>query len=85
LDKAIDHFNVNRIPGRGGQGTVYKRMLTDGGIIALEEFINEVVILLQISHKHVVKLLGCCLEVEEMRLRIATDVVEALVFLHSSA
>ncbi|GAY68572.1 hypothetical protein CUMW_265200 [Citrus unshiu] len=52
---AIDHFNVNRIPGRGGQGTVYKRMLTDGGIIA------------------------------EMRLRIATDVVEALVFLHSSA
>ncbi|KAL5856710.1 hypothetical protein ACOSQ3_004168 [Xanthoceras sorbifolium] len=55
LGKSADHFNENRILGQGGQGTVYK------GIdqVKLQEFINEVVILSQINHKNVVKLLGC--------------------------
>ena len=100
-------------------------MLVDGRIVIvkklkivgdrkLEQFIKEFVILSQINHRNVVKLLGCFLEIEvpllvyefipngtlskhihgqnekfpitwKMHLRIATEVVGALSYLHSTA
>ncbi|KAL8499797.1 hypothetical protein ACS0TY_019685 [Phlomoides rotata] len=126
LEIATDRYNENRILGQGGQGTVYKGMLPDGRIVAvkkskevdeaeIEVFINEVVIMSQINHRNIVKLLGCCLETEvpllvyefvpngtlfqhiheqndevfplswKMRLRIATEIAEALSYLHYAA
>ena len=75
LVKTIYRYNENQVIGQGGQGTVYKGMLIDERIVVfkklkivvdgkVEQFINEVVILSQINHTNVVKLLGCYLETE---------------------
>jgi serine/threonine protein kinase len=75
IKQATENYSDDRVLGCGGHGTVYRGILDDGKEVAIkkskvidddcrEEFVNEIIILSQINHRNIVKLLGCCLEVD---------------------
>ncbi|XP_047049114.1 putative wall-associated receptor kinase-like 16 [Lolium rigidum] len=75
LQKGTNNFSEKQVLGHGGHGTVYKGLLWGNVEVAVKkcmtideqhkkEFGKEMVILSQINHRNIVKLLGCCLEVE---------------------
>ncbi|KAG6695146.1 hypothetical protein I3842_09G081700 [Carya illinoinensis] len=76
---ATDDFSESNKLGQGGFGTVFKGLLSDGKEVAVkrlsfgseqgsEEFINEVLLIMKLQRKNLVKLLGFCVEGDERLL-----------------
>ncbi|KAM7262936.1 hypothetical protein ACFE04_000619 [Oxalis oulophora] len=76
ITKATNNFSSDTLLGSGGFGEVYKGVHQDGTITAIkrakpgnikaiDQILNEVRILCQVNHKNLVKLLGCCIELEQ--------------------
>ncbi|XP_040362118.1 G-type lectin S-receptor-like serine/threonine-protein kinase At4g27290 isoform X1 [Rosa chinensis] len=76
---ATDNFSESSKLGEGGFGSVFKGMLKDGQEIAvkrlskhstqgLDEFKNEVTHIVKLQHRNLVRLLGCCIQEDEMML-----------------
>ncbi|GJN35512.1 hypothetical protein PR202_gb24295 [Eleusine coracana subsp. coracana] len=75
IKRATNNYNEDQVIGCGGHGMVYRGILYDHKEVAIkkskvinddsrEEFVNEIIILSQINHRNIVRLLGCCLDVD---------------------
>ncbi|XP_050223212.1 G-type lectin S-receptor-like serine/threonine-protein kinase RKS1 [Mercurialis annua] len=76
---ATNCFSPTNKLGEGGFGSVFKGKLANGQEIAvkrlgensgqgIEEFKNEIMLIAKLQHKNLVKLLGCCIEGDEVML-----------------
>ncbi|XP_050145496.1 G-type lectin S-receptor-like serine/threonine-protein kinase At4g27290 [Malus sylvestris] len=76
---ATSNFSIENKLGEGGFGSVFKGTMEDGQAIAvkrlsknsrqgLNEFKNEVTHIAKLQHRNLVKLLGCCIQEDEMIL-----------------
>ncbi|CAI0439137.1 unnamed protein product [Linum tenue] len=79
ISVATNNFSLSNVVGEGGFGPVYKGVLKDGQEIAVKrlskeskqglgEFKNEAKHIAKLQHRNLVKLLGCCIQEEEMIL-----------------
>ncbi|KAL8467827.1 hypothetical protein ACS0TY_031172 [Phlomoides rotata] len=79
LATATNNFSEANKLGKGGFGPVYKGVLPEGQEIAvkrlsktsvqgIEEFKNELKLIARLQHRNLVRLLGCCVEMEEKML-----------------
>ncbi|WJZ96241.1 hypothetical protein VitviT2T_014945 [Vitis vinifera] len=79
LVTATNNFHEANKLGQGGFGSVYRGKLPEGQEIAvkrlsrasaqgLEEFLNEVMVISNVQHRNLVRLLGCCTEGDEKML-----------------
>ncbi|XP_010937552.2 wall-associated receptor kinase-like 20 [Elaeis guineensis] len=76
IKKATANFSPDNLLGSGGYGEVYKGVLEDGTPVAVkcaklgntkstDQVLNEVRILSQVNHRSLVRLLGCCVDLEQ--------------------
>ncbi|KAJ8539556.1 hypothetical protein K7X08_013808 [Anisodus acutangulus] len=76
IKKATNNFSKDRLLGTGGYGEVYYGTLDDGTVVAVkcaklgntkgtDQVLNEVRILCQVNHKNLLRILGCCVELEQ--------------------
>ncbi|XP_068644848.1 wall-associated receptor kinase-like 20 [Aristolochia californica] len=76
IKKATNGFSRDLLLGSGGYGEVFKGIIEDGTVVAVkcaklgntkstDQVLNEVRILAQVNHRSLVKLLGCCVELQQ--------------------
>nr|XP_011464009.1 PREDICTED: G-type lectin S-receptor-like serine/threonine-protein kinase At1g61550 isoform X3 [Fragaria vesca subsp. vesca] len=76
---ATDSFSITNKLGQGGFGPVYKGMLPEGKEVAVkrlssssgqgvEEFKNEMLLISNLQHKNLVRIMGCCIKEDEKLL-----------------
>ncbi|KAI3710324.1 hypothetical protein L2E82_40102 [Cichorium intybus] len=76
---ATNNFSDTNKLGQGGFGCVYKGTLAEGEVVAvkrlsrvcaqgIEELKNEVRLIAKLQHRNLVRVLGCCIEVQEKLL-----------------
>ncbi|XP_024196128.1 G-type lectin S-receptor-like serine/threonine-protein kinase At1g61500 [Rosa chinensis] len=76
---ATNNFSLANKLGQGGFGPVYKGMLQDGKEVAvkrlssssgqgIEEFKNEMLLISNLQHKNLVRIMGCCIKEDEKLL-----------------
>ncbi|KAL9321294.1 hypothetical protein ACSQ67_013133 [Phaseolus vulgaris] len=79
LTMATNNFSEENKLGQGGFGIVYRGRLMEGRDIAVkrlsknsvqgvEEFKNEVKLIVRLQHRNLVRLFGCCVEMDEKLL-----------------
>ncbi|TVU20671.1 hypothetical protein EJB05_36889, partial [Eragrostis curvula] len=77
--RATDNFSDSNVLGKGGFGKVYKGIFEGGKEVAIkrlsqgseqgvDECRNEVVLLVKLQHRNLVRLLGCCIREDEKLL-----------------
>ncbi|KAK3422534.1 hypothetical protein EUGRSUZ_G02984 [Eucalyptus grandis] len=59
IKKVTANFSKDRLLGVGGYGEVYRGILDDGTVVAIK------LILCQVNHRSLARLLGCCVELEQ--------------------
>ncbi|KAJ4850532.1 hypothetical protein Tsubulata_041998 [Turnera subulata] len=76
---ATHNFSDDNKLGEGGFGSVYKGVINDGKEIAvkrlsqysgqgIDEFKNEVALIVKLQHRNLVRILGCCIQAREKML-----------------
>ncbi|KAK3431789.1 hypothetical protein EUGRSUZ_E03616 [Eucalyptus grandis] len=79
IKAATDNFASTNKLGQGGFGPVYKGRLASGQDVAVkrlskgsgqgcQEFKNEVMLIAKLQHRNLVRLLGCCISLDERML-----------------
>lgn len=93
IKKASDNFSKDNLISTGGFGEVFKGTFDDGTVIAikraklsntkaLDQILNEVRILCQVNHRNLVRLLGCCVELDYQPLLIYEYIPNGTLFDH---
>lgn len=93
IARATNNFSKDNLIGSGGFGEVFKGTFDDGTITAIkraklgntkgiDQILNGVRILCQVNHGSLVRLLGCCVELDQQPVLIYEYVPNGTLFYH---